>query len=86
VIAEFAGVTEVRHRPAIKTVLCHALLGEAFEFFGIAGSLCPEQAIAPDFLGRAAVVDFLKLVPAAELAGQTVPQQLEQLDARSSAL
>src|SRR6266478_5334353 len=81
VIAEFAWIAEIGDPPAIQVVLGHALLGESLEFIGIARGLCAEQAVAPDLLGRAAVVDFVKLVPAAELARQTVSQQLEQLDA-----
>src|ERR1700736_4479782 len=81
VIAELAWIAEIGDLPAIQVVLGHALLGEALEFVGIAGGLCAEQAVAPDRLGRAAVVDFVKLVPAAELARQTVPQQLQKLDA-----
>ena len=81
VIAKLAGIAEIGGLPAIQIVLGHALLGESLEFIGIAGSLCAEQAVAADFLSRTAVVDFVKLVPAAELARQTVPQQFEQLDA-----
>src|ERR1700720_1469524 len=81
VIAELAWIAEIGDLPAIQVILGHAPLGEPLEFIGIARGLRAEQAVAPDFLGRAAVVDFVKLVPAAELARQTVPQQLEQLDA-----
>src|SRR5882762_7723637 len=80
-IAELAWIAEIGDLPAIQIILGHALLGESLEFIGIAGGLCAEQAVAPDLFGRPAVVDFVKLVPAAELARQTVPQQLEQLDA-----
>ena len=81
VIAELTWIGQIGHLPAVQVVLGHALLGESLEFIGIAGGLCAEQAVAADLLGRAAVVDFVKLVAAAELARQTVPQQLEQLDA-----
>src|SRR6516225_3527701 len=81
VIAEFARIAEVGHLPAAEIVLRHALLGEALELVGVAGGLRAEQAIAADFLGRAAVVDLIELVPPAELARQAIPQQLEQLHA-----
>jgi hypothetical protein len=81
VIAEFAGIAKIGHLPAIQIIFGHALLGEALELVGITRGLRAEQAVAPDFLGRAAIVDFVKLVPAAELACQTVPQELQQLDA-----
>ena len=80
-IAELAWIAEIGDLPAIQVVLGHAFLGETLEFIGVAGGLRAEQAVASDFLGLAAVVDFVKLMPAAELARQTVPQQLEQLDA-----
>ena len=67
-IAELAWIAEIGDLPAIQIVLGHALLGESLEFIGIAGGLCAEQAVAPDLFGRPTVVDFVKLVPAAELA------------------
>src|SRR5215475_2665504 len=81
VIAEFARIAEVGHLPAAEIVLRHALLGEALELVGIAGGLRAEQAIAADFLGRAAVVDLIELVAAAELGGHAVPQELQELHA-----
>src|SRR5262245_66151404 len=81
VIAELARIGEVGHLPAVEIVFGHAFLGEALEAVGIAGGLRAEQAVAADLLGRAAVVDLVELVPAAELAGHGVPQELEQLHA-----
>src|SRR5208282_703476 len=81
VIAELAGIGQIRHLPAVEIVLRHAILGEALEAVGIAGRLRAEQAIAADFFGRAAVVDLVELVPAAEFRRQAVPEQLHQLDA-----
>src|SRR5579871_759196 len=75
VIAQFAGVGQIRHLPAVEVVFCHAVLSKTFKPVGIAGRLRAEQAVAADFLGRAAIVNFVKLVPAAELAAETVPQQ-----------
>ena len=81
VIAELAGIGEVGHLPAVEIVFGHAFLGEALEAVGIARRLRAEQAIAPDLLGRAAVVDLVELVPAAELGCQAVPEELEQFNA-----
>src|ERR1700722_6125304 len=79
-IRELPGVGEVGDAPAVEAVFSHALLSESLELLGIAGSLSPEQAVTSDLLGGASVVDLIKLVPAAELGGQAVPQQLHQLD------
>src|SRR5262249_6726846 len=79
-IAELAGIGEVRHAPAVEVVFGHASLGKALEPVGIPGGLRTEQAIAADLLGRAAIIDLVELVAAAELAAEAVPQQLEQLD------
>src|SRR5208282_447619 len=81
VVAELAGIGQIRHFPAVEIVLRHTILGEALEALGIAGRLRAEQAIAADFFGRAAVIDLVELVPAAEFRRQTVPEQLHQLDA-----
>src|ERR1700722_20667660 len=80
-IRELPGVGEVGDAPAVEVVFSHALLSESLELLGIAGSLSPEQTVTSDLLGGASVVDLIKLVPAAELGGQAVPQQLHQLDA-----
>src|SRR5215831_19773473 len=80
VIAELARIAEIGDTPAIKAVFGHAFLGKSLEPVGIAGGLSAEQAVAADFLGRAAIVDLVELVPAAEFACHAVPQQLEQLD------
>ena len=73
VIAELAGIGEVGHLPAVEVVFGHAFLGEALEAVGIAGRLRAEQAIAADLLGRAAVVDLVELMTAAELARRGNP-------------
>src|SRR5579859_2005307 len=81
VIAEFAGVGEIGHLPAVEVVFGHAVLGKTLEAIGIAGGLGAEQAVAADFLGRTAIVDLVELVPSTELAADAIPQQLEQFDA-----
>src|ERR1700744_1136726 len=65
-VAEFAGVREVGNAPALEVVFGHAFLGETLEFVGGARSLRAQQAIAPDFLGRAAVIDLIEFVASAE--------------------
>src|ERR1700729_235099 len=69
VITQLPGIGEVGHPPTVEVVFSHALFSESLEFFGIAGSLSPEQTVTPDLLGGASVVDLIKLVPAAELGG-----------------
>src|SRR3954447_10892337 len=81
VIAELARIGQIGHRPAVQVVLGHAFFYESLEAVGISRGLRPEQAVAADFLGRAAVIDFVKLVPPPELAADTVPQELHQLHA-----
>ena len=44
VIAQLAGIGEIRHLPAVEVVLRHAFLGEALESVGIARRLRAEQA------------------------------------------
>src|SRR6266849_1293166 len=80
VIAEFAGICEIGHAPAVDAVFGHALLGKSLEPVRIAGGLGAEQAVAADFLGRAAIVDLVELMPAAEFTCHAVPQKLEKLD------
>src|SRR5881394_2703518 len=77
--AEFAGIRQVGNAPAVEIVLGHAFLGEALELVGVTGGLCAEERIAADFLGRAAVVDLVELVTAAEFAADRIPQKLHQL-------
>src|SRR5579871_4792726 len=81
VVAEFAGVGQIRYLPTVEVVFRHAVLGKTFEAIGVAGSLCSKQAIPADFLGRTAIVDFIEFVPSAELAADAIPKQLEELDA-----
>src|SRR5471032_3091381 len=78
--AERAGIGEIWDRPAVEIVFGHALLGEALEAGGVARRLGAEQAIAPNLLGRAGIIDLVELVAAAEFGADRVPQQLEQLD------
>src|ERR1700722_1208287 len=80
-IRELPGVGEVGDAPAVEVVFSHALLSESLELLGIAGTLSPEQTVTSDLFGGASVIDLIKLVPAAELGGQAVPQELHQLDA-----
>src|SRR5215470_449927 len=59
VIAQFAGVREIRDAPAVQVVFRHALFGEALEPIRIARRHRAKQRVAPDFLRRPAVVDFV---------------------------
>jgi len=73
VIAELAGIGEIRHLPAIEVVFGHTILGKALEAVGIAGGLRAEQAVTPNLLGRTAIVDLIELVAPTELATDAVP-------------
>jgi hypothetical protein len=66
-VAQLAGIGEVRHFPTIEVILRHALLGKALELVGVAGGLGAEQAVAPNLFRRAPVVDLVELVAAPEL-------------------
>src|SRR3984957_9821520 len=81
VIAELARMGEIGDLPAVEVVLRHAIFGEALEAIGVAGGLGAEQTVAANLLGRAAVIDLIELVTAAELGSDAVPKKLHQLDA-----
>ena len=74
-IAQFARIAQIRARPAIQIVFGHAFLSKTFEFGRVAGGLRAKQAIAADFLGRTAIVDFIKFVPPAEFTGEAILQE-----------
>src|SRR5581483_139083 len=80
--AELARIEQVRHGPAVEVVFGHALLGEALEAGGVAGGVGAEQGGTAELLRRAAIVDLVELVAAAELAGDGIPEELHQLHPR----
>src|SRR5258706_14194191 len=78
VVAEFARVGEIGDAPAVDAVFGHAFFGKSLETVRIARGLGAEQAVAADFLGRAAIVDLVGGLAAPAFAPPAVPPHLAE--------
>jgi hypothetical protein len=67
-VAQRTGIGAVGHAPTIAVVLCHAFLSESFQSIRISAGLCAERTTMAHLLGRAAGIDLIERVSAAEFA------------------